>query len=203
MRFGVSNRYDDFFYAGNDHAKFNHPEGFYLHGNAPLRMTDQGIVIFNLGKDLALPQKLALASNLDVLLERELDTKLSFALSNRPSGLNQELVEYFHHMKKLNPDITTILKTVSLAGKWQGHTTEAPIDHVFNQTDAALAERIIKTLKPRPIEKSDRDWAVFEGKIIKLLNEATENMRLSENMSVTLQRDDSSLIKRSMDRHSL
>ncbi len=172
MLFGVHNHYNN--NAGRI-GNFNHPAGKLNFSFMPVRIADQGLVIFNLDCDLAFDKKLELAAHLDVALKREFGRGLSFATCALSDCTREEdLAPFYSYMKEINPDIVTIYATYKNSdGAWtisrhfvkeleEGRLMEYIVDQ-FGET----ASEVVEILRPSALDKAvpPQGWESFEEKL--------------------------------------
>ena len=185
MLFGIHNHYE-----GNAISGFQSPHNSVLFDEALIRITDQGLVIFNLGKQLSLDEKLRLASSLDRILKRELNTRLSFTTCGMSDDLDeQETANYFRLIKKINPAIVTLYATYMsrMSKERLMCPTDPAIDHILDQ-GSDLMKQMLAVLKPSTVAKATppEGWDAFEVKLRKIFEKARADATLPRDMSVLL-----------------
>ncbi|MDD2326026.1 MAG: hypothetical protein PHW63_08520 [Alphaproteobacteria bacterium] len=168
MLFGVHNHYNN---NSNTIGDFNAPHLCCLISEVPVRLTDQGIVIFNLDKMLDLNEKIKLANGLHIGLKKKYGYGLSFATSGLSDCcIESELSPFYKAMKEIASPIITIYAGSKLFDdEWIGVPEDLKVDHIVNSFETTASE-IVTILAPSPEDKIQppEGWATYERMLRKL-----------------------------------
>ncbi len=164
MRFGVHSHYNNNSVAI---GRWNHPTMSFLITELPVRITDQGLMIFSLDKKLNVNDKLRVASELDKALKAQFGRGISFATSGYSDCLRQsELTPFYEGMKGIDPDIITIYATGKNNNAWLACPADLKADHVINMRDNPV-RAIVSILKPSEADRAEPEegWSEFEDTV--------------------------------------
>jgi hypothetical protein len=189
MIFGVHNHYNN---NADTAGNFTNPASGTTMAEIDVRLTDQGLVIFNLNKRLKLEEKLRLADALNGVLQKEYGTGISFATCGFSDCLQQnELIPYYSAIKKLNPSIVTTYTTnkrpFSESEEWIAYPKGLKVDHVveFSYIEGRkTADQLVAILKPTDNDKAppSQGWGQFYRELQTIFSEA-KSMALSSSRS--------------------
>lgn len=177
IKFGVHNHYNN---NSDSIGDFKHPSYFCLIGEIPVRVTDQGLVVFNLGKRLDIQEKVVLAIALDDLLKQKFNVGLSFATCGLSDCVSEnELQPYYNAMKGINPNMITVYTDVKFPSDDelkapQGVTVDHIVDKWAHNPDTATI--IAGIVNPNGEGKTEpqEGWQAFERTLENLFERAEE-----------------------------
>lgn len=188
MIYGVHNYYNN---NASSIGRFNDCGNTALFPELEVRVTDQGLTIFNLAKERRFSEKLKIARTLDAALEDVLGSRLSFATCGASDCLQEfELVPYYNAMKEINPDIVTIYATWrkfrgtprgdgSVAELWGACPDDLQVDYIFDMNGGKPAsESVVEILRPGEEDRSEppEGWRAFERKLNKMYARVVESV---------------------------
>lgn len=174
IKFGVHNHYNN---NADGTGDWFSPEGTPLISELEVRVTNKGIVIFNLKKTLDIEEKVTLAKELNVELRKQFGHGLSFAMSAFSDGFSEdEWPPFINAMKEINPAITTIFSTQSYEDGNDWIEIPDNTDHTVNQWGAtpvadAIAEIVNKGMDERE-SAPNMDWTQFTKQVNQIFNNA-------------------------------
>lgn len=170
MLFGVHNHYNN---NSDGIGALKHPCGYPIFSESPVRVTDQGFVVFNLSKRLDLDEKIRLAALLDAKLKTEFGTGLSFATCAASLCTKEtELSPFYQRMKtEINPETVTIFATSKFEDRWIGCPVDLCVDHLVNNGNhQQVVNEIVGILSPSEADMTTppEGWRDFESKLERL-----------------------------------
>lgn len=183
IKFGVHNHYTN---NADSIGYFTHPTSPVSIGEVSVRLTDQGIVIFNLPNRLGIKEKIDLASALDSLLKQKFGVGLSFATCGPSDTVRKnELQPYYNAMKVINPNIITIFSSTKFNPEddWAGCPKNLKVDYFVDYlaSNPGPATIISDIVNPNGEGKTEppEGWVEFEELLRSLFKTArTHKARL-------------------------
>jgi hypothetical protein len=175
MIFGVHNHYNN---NSEKLGHFRHPASLFSMGEMKVRVTDQGLTIFQLDRTLSLAGKIKVARALDAALKKEFGTGLGFATCSSSDCFREDdLAPYYESMKAINSSMATIYTTGRIGGKWIALPDNLAVDHVLPSSRDSTAAEIVKILGPSENDRHEpaEGWSAFEKQLEKILMQANNS----------------------------
>ena len=176
MKFGVHNHYNN---NSAEIGDFSSPDGVPFIGECSIRVTNQGVTIFNLPKHNSLEEKLQLAVLLHARLLKKFGEGLSFATCAFSDCYNSsEMAPYYQGVKDISAEITTIYNACGALTETEKEDFKGvPIDYLL-EIGYQAEIKIVEIIDPDENDRAEpaEGWKAFEGQLDTIYEECLEQV---------------------------